>query len=262
MGNDNVEIQGLEFEIISNGDEAAEKIEKLISTVRRLKKALSGFNASPVTDALKEIKSSVDSVDDHGFGKLKDSLSGVGSAVGEVKTTLADLGKVPALDVIDGETISDLSAVTGQIKSATQGFERLRSAMGHVKSVASTVGGKLKSITASFTSAIQKVTKTLGRAVLYSLMYNVIYSTLNMVTSAFKEGLSNLYQYSKEFGGRFSQSMDSIATSALYLKNSLASAFAPLVESLAPVLDTLISKVATLLDLFAQFMAAMNGKST
>ena len=26
MGNDNVEIQGLEFEIISNGDEAAEKI--------------------------------------------------------------------------------------------------------------------------------------------------------------------------------------------------------------------------------------------
>jgi len=55
MDNDNVEIQGLEFEIISNADEAAAKVEKLVSTVKRLKKAL-GYCLSrwPLSSADKE----------------------------------------------------------------------------------------------------------------------------------------------------------------------------------------------------------------
>ena len=56
--------------------------------------------------------------------------------------------------------------------------------------------------------------------------------------------------------------MDSLATSTLYLKNSLASAFAPLVNQLAPVIDALIQKVATLLNYIAQLMSALSGQST
>jgi hypothetical protein len=48
----------------------------------------------------------------------------------------------------------------------------------------------------------------------------------------------------------------------LYLKNSLASAFAPLVNQLAPVIDALIQKVATLLNYIAQLMSALSGQST
>ena len=56
--------------------------------------------------------------------------------------------------------------------------------------------------------------------------------------------------------------MDSLATSALYLKNSLATAFAPLINTLAPALDAIIEKVVTLLNLFAQFAAALSGQKT
>lgn len=49
---------------------------------------------------------------------------------------------------------------------------------------------------------------------------------------------------------------------SLYLKNSLASAFAPLVNQLAPVIDALIQKVATLLNYIAQLMSALSGQST
>lgn len=56
--------------------------------------------------------------------------------------------------------------------------------------------------------------------------------------------------------------MDSLATSTLYLKNSLASVFAPLVNQLAPVIDALIQKVATLLNYIAQLMSALSGQST
>lgn len=71
-----------------------------------------------------------------------------------------------------------------------------------------------------------------------------------------------MYSYSQAFAGKFSQSMDSLATSTLYLKNSLASAFAPLVNQLAPVIDALIQKVATLLNYIAQLMSALSGQST
>ena len=56
MANDNVEIQGLEFQIVSNTDEAAKKVDGLTESLGRLKKALSGFNASPVTDTLHDIQ--------------------------------------------------------------------------------------------------------------------------------------------------------------------------------------------------------------
>lgn len=71
-----------------------------------------------------------------------------------------------------------------------------------------------------------------------------------------------MYSYSQAFAGKFSQSMDSLATSTLYLKNSLASVFAPLVNQLAPVIDALIQKVATLLNYIAQLMSALSGQST
>lgn len=51
-------------------------------------------------------------------------------------------------------------------------------------------------------------------------------------------------------------------SAAIYLKNSLASAFAPLVNQLAPVIDALIQKVATLLNYIAQLMSALSGQST
>lgn len=53
-----------------------------------------------------------------------------------------------------------------------------------------------------------------------------------------------------------------VTDSTLYLKNSLASAFAPLVNQLAPVIDALIQKVATLLNYIAQLMSALSGQST
>ena len=57
MPNDNIEIQGLEFEIVENSEKAAGGLDKLTESVNRLKKALSGFDASPVVSGLKGINS-------------------------------------------------------------------------------------------------------------------------------------------------------------------------------------------------------------
>jgi len=259
---ENVEIQGLEFEIISNSDEASKKLGKLADTMERLKKAVSGFDGSPVTKTLKEIGDATAKIDNEKLSKLKSTLSGANAKAEGLRNALSGLGKVPVADVVNDDTVSELTAVTGQVKAATRGFEALKTALGGVKGAASKVGARLKEAVSGLGTKLKKLTQTIGRAVFYSVMYNLIYQTINMITTAFTEGFQNLYQYSKEFSGRFSQSLDSLATSALYLKNSLATAFAPLIDTLAPALDILIGKVANLLSLFGQLMAALGGQST
>ena len=92
MANDNVEIQGLEFEIVSNTDKATKKVDGLTESLGRLKKALSGFNASPVTDTLHDIQKQADKVDDQKLSKLKETLSRVSAAAKKATSSFEGLG--------------------------------------------------------------------------------------------------------------------------------------------------------------------------
>ena len=263
MANDNIEIQGLEFKIVSNTDEATKKVDGLTESLGRLKKALSGFNASPVTDTLHDIQEQADKVDDQKLSKLKETLSRVSAAAKKATSSFEGLGKSPVnMDIVSDGAISELSSVTGRINEATRAFDRLKESLKGIQSISGKMPSNLKNLSTKLTEKLTNFGKTIGRAVNFSILYNFVYSAINFVRDAFSEGFGNLYQYSKEFNGRFSQSLDSLATSALYLKNSLATAFAPLINTLAPALDAIIEKVVTLLNLFAQFTAALSGQKT
>lgn len=259
---DNVEIQGLEFEITANTEKAEKNLDKLTSTLERLKKALSGVDATPVTSAVENISKAVNKVDDSKLAKLKSTLSKVGSAAQSVKAKVRDIGTVPVSSGIGAEAVSDLTEVSGRVGILTREFDRLKSSLSGLKGIAGTVGEKLGGIGRGLVGKITNLGKQFQRAIFYSLLYNAAYKLISSITKAFQEGFQNMYQYSESFAGKFAQSMDSLATSALYLKNSLASAFAPLVNQLAPVIDILVVKVATLLDYVAQLMAALSGQST
>lgn len=259
---DNVEIQGLEFEITTNTEKAEKNLDKLTSTLERLKKALSGVDATPVTSAVEDIGKAVNKVDDSKLTKLKSTLSKIGSAAQSVKAKVGDIGTVPVSSGIGAETVSELTEVSGRVGILTREFDRLKSSLSGLKGLAGTVGEKLGNIGKGLVGKITNLGKQFQRAIFYSLLYNAAYKLISSITKAFQDGFTNMYGYSKAFAGRFAQSMDSLATSALYLKNSLASAFAPLVNQLAPVIDTLIEKVATLLNYVAQLMAALSGQST
>lgn len=89
---------------------------------------------------------------------------------------------------------------------------------------------------------------------------------IRAVTQAFKEGTENIYQYSAALGSadasHFKSTMDGLASSFLYLKNSIGSVVAPLLASLVPALQTVIGWVTAALNVLAQFFAVLNGQST
>lgn len=258
----NIPITGLEFEIVSNFEETANNIDKVTDSLKRLKAALSGLGSSSASDTMKDINKEAAAMDSSKITKMKAALGDLGAKAKGTFANLFKLTSVPPVDVVNSETISDLTAASGSVNRLTGGIEKLKSSLGGLKGISGKVGGKLKSVFTGIPESLKKLNAIIGRGIMYSLMYNVIYSAFNLIKQAFSEGFNNLYQYSKEFDGRFSQSMDSIATSAQYMKNSLATAFAPLIDSLAPALDIIIDKVVTVLNLFAQLMAALSGQST
>lgn len=146
-----------------------------------------------------------------------------------------------ALDTL----FSDTANAATQAKSAVGGFmDSLgQRAMGNMDRF---VGG-LKNIISSF--------KRIA-------FYRFIRSVIRSITEGFREGVNNLYQWSKMLGGEFAQSMDRIATSTLYMKNSLGAMVAPLINALAPAVDYLIDKFVALLNVINQVLALFTGAAT
>lgn len=136
---------------------------------------------------------------------------------------------------------------------------------GAAKAVAGFVGGAtlkgLKRVGEGFKNAAKHASGFLA-AIKRIAIYRAIRAALKAITQGFKEGMQNAYQWSVVTGNQFAKSMDMMATSALYLKNSLGAMTMPLMNYLAPILDSLIDKFVDLINLVNQFIATITGASS
>ena len=133
-----------------------------------------------------------------------------------------------------------------------------KSAVNACKKLGSTIGSKLSSKVKQTTSGMGQLFSSLKRIA----MYRAIRFLFAQLTAAMKEGIQNLYMYSSLMGGTFKGSMDSLATSFQYLKNSMGAMVAPLINMIAPAVDALIDKFAALLNIVNQFFARLSGATT
>lgn len=90
------------------------------------------------------------------------------------------------------------------------------------------------------------------------LIFNQISKAFRTLTQGIKEGFKNLYEGNE----RFKNSVDNLKASALTLKNSFASAFAPLVEIAIPYIQRFIEWLTKAVNLIGQFIAALTGRKT
>lgn len=100
--------------------------------------------------------------------------------------------------------------------------------------------------------------KQLKSILLATFIFNTIRKALNSLIKGMKEGFENLYKGN----GQFKSSIDNLKASALTLKNSLAAAFAPLVEVAIPYIQRFIEWLTKAVNLIGQFIAALTGRKT
>ena len=143
-----------------------------------------------------------------------------------------------------------MHSLGSSLKSATKhGLKSLfstaiapaRSIVGMVNSVKSSIG--------SIISSFKRIA-----------MYRLFRSAIRLLTQGFKEGTENLYHFSEYAGTQFHSSMDSMATSALYMKNALATIAEPILNHVAPAVELLADRFAALAASIAEFLAALTGQ--
>ena len=95
-----------------------------------------------------------------------------------------------------------------------------------------------------------------AKGLLSSLMH------ASSVAEGLESGIMALYKWGRTYWGDLARSLDSLATSARYLRNSLAAMAAPLIDALAPAIDYVTDRLAALFNLIGQLFARLTGSET
>lgn len=219
-----------------------------------------------------------------GMAKIADQLERISNASGNasgIKSALSDINKAaatngtrtkPAVDTGKGTTritAKDLETEADKIpKVKTELKEATKASTSFGFSLSKAVASGSKLVDAGWDKLKAKVSGLLGPVtnLLHSFgriaMYRGLRTAIKAITQGFSQGIEHLYEWAGLVDNRFKQSMDSIATSAHYLRDSLGAMASPLLDALAPALEILVDKFVSLLNVANQFFAALTGKDT
>lgn len=217
-------------------DKMASKLIKSTSKVKLLKMELAGLK-SKLSEALANGKSSPDSI---------------AHTITQIQKLQAEYKKVTSLSSRFKAAADKLAAPFNKLKKA------LSIAFAPFIKVGSYIGGKFKN---AITGASKKMTGFV-RSMARIGLYRTVRFLFSQITAAVKEGTNNIYQYSKAIGGELASSMDRIASSLLYFKNSIGAMVAPLINALAPAIEYVIDKAVALMNVLNQLFAKLSGAST
>lgn len=158
---------------------------------------------------------------------------------------------IPAIDTAD--FLIDI-----QSKFNNKGTEQAISAVREVKSE---IGSFIKRADLG-ESSVRRFISSFGRIAKLRMMR----AAIRAVGKSIKEGTEDLYHYSQALNNadasQFASTMDSLASSMLYMKNSIGAVVAPLLTSLLPAIQQVVSWFVTAMNVIAQFFAVLGGQST
>ncbi len=103
-----------------------------------------------------------------------------------------------------------------------------------------------------------KSTISIGKMLKYLFGIRSLYTLFNKMRSALVDGFKNLVQYS----GETNSAISSVMSALTQLKNSFATAFAPIVTTVAPYLVKFINLISECVTRVGMFIAALTGKNT
>jgi len=271
-------------------DSSADKVGKLTNSLSAFSAVGNLKISSTIATQINKINEAMNNISVSGVEKLEKTAGAVGqmSGLGNVHfPTASNLGtRSPSPSFLDDSASSVTTgsqAVAGAVDEMTRYTDQAQKASaetGRLGDKLKQAGTKLKEVIGGKTQAgFSKNTRGMrlfGNATKESVskleqffislqriaMYRAVRFILSSLVAAMKEGIDNLYQYSRAFDGVFAQSLDRCATSFQYLKNSMAAMVSPLINALSPAIDFIIDKFVALLNIVNQLFARLSGAST
>lgn len=236
---------------------SSEEVQGLTESLENLQRMVESISTGVTSLASKKTRRTADTTDTNADENIED----IGEAAEEAETMVDKFGQgvINTFDKIGAkvkETVSPFVEATRMIASSL-GSVSMAAAKFSIKAVfapLTTVANKFKAASVKagqFLASIKRIA-----------MYRAIRTAIKAVTEGFEEGRKNLYYYSQAVGTDFAPSMDKAATAALYLKNSIGAATAPLTNYLVPMIDKAVDHIVELINKFNELTAVLTKQST
>ena len=235
-----------------------------------------------------EIKIGIDDSEvDSGVKNIKKSLEGLSSTAKKVKSMfnfgggvfsglLASLRNVVSrfalLRATVSKTVNEIKAKLGKpikmafghtslgkdLNKAKDAIDRIGAVGKHVKNVLGKIFFPVSMGAKAFENILSKITRGLGRVAVYRAFRMI----LNWIAKAFKEGVTNAYNWAKATGNSLAGAIDQLRVEANYLKNTFGALASPLIQAVTPALTAVIEKIVAFANAVNQVMSSLFGKST
>ena len=157
-------------------------------------------------------------------------------------------GKLSAKQMADGALqINNLQdkilKAEEEAKNAPTVFQQLKSGVGNAFKSMTDGAGK-------FFGRIKKIATTM-----------LIRSAIRGLIKSVKEGINNLYEWSKLNNGEFAKSLDTLHAKTAQLKNSIGASIAPVIQAALPAINALANAAITAFNYVNQLIALLTGQS-
>ena len=242
-----------------------QQIEKTIRTLNRYRqqeKRATETGASQNTQSWKNLQWEIQSTQAQleRLTATRNQMINSGSAY----TTLSETSGFQALSGAVSDASGKLVAMSASMKdissSAPSAGEAVKSAFSGIGKVLKLAGKKLKSFigqihkTKKASRGLGKHLKSIGFMLKQMLAFRALYAIFNGI----KQGMQNLAQASTGAN----KDLSALKSSLTQLKNSLATAFAPILTVITPALVSFMNTLSRVITMIGQFIAALSGATS
>lgn len=280
-------VETLEIEIKKSASGASSGIEGLVSALTQLKQSVSGGaglkaavnqikslgtainNVTGANDGLSTTLQTLHGIADIDFSNLKEAAQNVNAVAGAANAprNTGTPANAPAAAVQMGAADEvEVGQVTEQVmeagdaaRTSVSDFKAFSEALN--KGVIGAAKAAIFPLSA-IGSQIKGLVKSLGRIA----VYRVVRFAIKGISTACKEGVNNLVQYSAALNSTdaatANATMSEYASTLLQVKNSVGAAVMPALAALLPVINTIASAFITAANAVNQFFQALRGQST
>lgn len=193
-------------------------------------------------------------------GELKDlETSGKAFTFGnQTKQAAEDMEKLAAAERKLSDMNNRLGTSYSSIKGQVNDYKNSLLKTDEAQKKTSVSGNKVAKSLSNTAKASNKASFGIGKMLGTSILFSFAFQAINGALTALKDGFTSLAQYSSSTNNSISMLWSSLER----LKNSLATAFAPILDVVAPILSKFIDMLATAASYVSMFFAFLSGKST
>ena len=231
--------------------------------IRELKKTLSELSSQGLSEGDPEFDNTLRKImllEEYSRRYKKEMKESVKAEVNseEIDQSVEALRRATAQGGKFKRMLKGLGSFGSKINNISKGFKNVGKTIQNARDIANKAIHPFKTLkeVMGFESKKKNNGMPFGRMIGSSIMFSTIFGLISQIKQAIKEGSDNLVQYSSSYNN----SISSMVSSLLYLKNAWAVAFAPIVNVVAPYISSFIDMVSSALNAVGHFLAALTGK--